>query len=220
MKKTYRKYLFGSLFVLILFALWTVLLKCVDVQPVGPNGSKVGFAKLNIIVHQFTGVNFTLYHITDWLGLVPLGFIIGFGVLGLCQWINRGHIGKVDPDILVLGGYYIVVLTLYILFEIFIINYRPVLIRGILEASYPSSTTLLVLCVMPASMIQLNLRINNILFRRIILVGIACFTVFMVIGRVISGVHWITDILGGIMLSCGMVLLYISVIFNLKTIAK
>jgi undecaprenyl-diphosphatase len=96
----------------------------------------------------------------------------------------------------------------YILFEYLVINYRPVLISGILEASYPSSTTLLVLTVMPTAMLQLKERIQNRAFRNCVLVLIAAFTAFMVIGRLLSGVHWLTDILGGILLSAGLVGLY------------
>lgn len=109
---------------------------------------------------------------------------------------------------LVLGGFYIIVMALYLLFEVFVINYRPVLIDGHLEASYPSSTTMLVLCVIPTAMMQLNSRILNQTFRKVILGFLVIFTAFMVIGRLISGVHWFTDIVGGILLSTGLVVLY------------
>lgn len=99
-------------------------------------------------------------------------------------------------------------MALYLLFEVFIINYRPVLIDGHLEASYPSSTTMLVLCVIPTAMMQLNSQILNKTFRKVILGFLVIFTAFMVIGRLISGVHWFTDIVGGILLSTGLVVLY------------
>ena len=131
-----------------------------------------------------------------------------FAILGLCQWIRRKRILQVDRSILVLGGFYILTLAAYLFFEEVVINYRPVLISGYLEASYPSSTTLLVLCVMPTSMLQLKDRIKNAILRRCILWGIGVFTLFMVIGRLLSGVHWLTDIIGGILLSSGLVALY------------
>ena len=207
MKQKHRK-LYLSLFLLGSFVLWTLLVRFVDVRAIGPEGSLVGFAALNGWFHSLTGVHMTLYTVTDWLGLVPLAFILGFGLLGLVQWIRRKQFFKVDRSILVLGLYYIVVMAAYILFEYLVINYRPVLISGILEASYPSSTTLLVLTVMPTAMLQLKERIQNRAFRNCVLVLIAAFTAFMVIGRLLSGVHWLTDILGGILLSAGLLGLY------------
>jgi len=190
------------------FALWTVLVSTVDVQSIGPRGSAVGFATLNGWVHTLFGVHMSLYTVTDWLGLVPVAFGFGFALLGLVQWIKRRSIAKVDVSILVLGGFYLVVLAAYLFFESTVINYRPVLINDYLEASYPSSTTLLTLCVMPTARLQLNARIRNATFRRIVASLIAAFSLFMVVGRLISGVHWITDIVGGILLSSGLVELY------------
>ncbi|MBQ6905883.1 MAG: phosphoesterase PA-phosphatase, partial [Clostridia bacterium] len=136
MKK--RKMLWMGTGLIAVFVLWTVLVSVVDVRAIGPNGSSVGFATLNGYVHDLTGVNMFLYTITDWLGLVPIGVAFGFAVLGLVQWVGRKSLFKVDRSILALGGFYIIVLAMYIFFEIVVINYRPVLIDGYLEASYPS----------------------------------------------------------------------------------
>ena len=201
-----------ALGLLAAFALWTIAIQWIDVQPIGPRGSAVGFATLNGFVHNLTGTHMTLYVITDWLGLVPVAFGFGFAVLGLAQWIKRKSILKVDGSILILGGFYIVTLAAYLFFESYVVNYRPVLIEGYLEASYPSSTTLLVLCVMPTTMIQLRDRIKHPLFRKCISIAITAFIAFMVIGRLISGVHWLTDIIGGILLSAGLVITYDSLI--------
>lgn len=196
------------------FVLWTVLVSFVDIRPIGPNGSRVGFATLNGLVHGLTGVNLVLYTVTDWLGLVPIAVAFSFAVLGLGQWIKRKSLLKVDRSLLVLGGFYIAVIAVYIFFEAVVINYRPVLIDGYLEASYPSSTTMLVMCVMPTAMLQLRPRIKNRVFRRCVLVAIAAFTAFMVIGRLMSGVHWLTDIIAGALLSTGLVIIYASLSMN------
>ena len=197
-----------ALGLLAAFALWTLAVKTVDVQSIGPGGSVVGFATVNGWFHSLTGVHMTLYTITDWLGLVPVAFGFGFAILGLVQWIRRRSICLVDRSILVLGIFYIVTLAVYLLFEEWVINYRPVLIQGFLEASYPSSTTLLVLCVMPTTQLQLRSRIQNPILRRITCAAVTVFIVFMVVGRLLSGVHWLTDILGGILLASGLVMLY------------
>ena len=197
---------------LLAFLLWTVAIQFVDVQAIGPQESSVGFATINQFVHNLTGVHMSLYTITDWLGLVPLMFVMGFGTLGLIQWIKRKHLLKVDYSILVLGGFYIIVMAVYVLFEMLVVNYRPVLIGGILEASYPSSTTMLVMCVMPTAIMQFNTRIKNNVLKRFVASSMIAFIVFMVIGRLVSGVHWLTDIIGGALLSAGLVLLYRAII--------
>ncbi len=211
MKKKSRRLFFVGASLLAAFVLWTVLVCFVDVQAIGPEGSSVGFATLNGYVHDLTGVNMSLYVITDWLGLVPIGVAFGFAVLGLVQWIKRKSLLKVDRSILVLGGFYTVVMAVYVLFETVVINYRPILIDGYLEASYPSSTTMLVMCVMPTAMMQLRARIKNKVFNGCVMVALAVFIVFMVIGRLVSGVHWITDIIGGALLSAAIVLMYYAI---------
>lgn len=208
MKKTSGK-LFGIAGMLLAaFVLWTVAVCRIDVQPIGPNGSTVGFAGLNGWVHDLTGVHMGLYVLTDWLGLVPMGFVLGFAVLGMVQWMRRRKLFRVDHDILLLGGFYLLVLILYLVFETVAVNARPVLIDGRLEASYPSSTTLLVLCVIPTAMMQLRARMQNARMRTIVLGILAVFTACMVVGRLIAGVHWFTDIIGGVLLSAGLVVLY------------
>ena len=208
MKQENKKNLYAALCLLAAFALWTAAVQLVDIQPIGPLNSAVGFATINTYFHNLTGVHMSLYTITDWLSVIPLCFVMGFGILGLTQWIRRKHFRKVDYSILVLGGFYIVVLAAFLFFEVYVVNYRPVLINGVLEASYPSSTTMLVMCIMPTAFMQLQERVRNTIRRRWILSGITVFTLFMVIGRLVSGVHWLTDIVGGALLSIGLVLLY------------
>jgi len=198
----------AALWLLGAFALWTAAVCLVDVRPIGPGGSAVGLAGLNGFVHGLTGVHMTLYTITDWLGLVPLGIGLCFGMLGLVQWIRRKGLRKVDGSLLVLGGFYILVMGAYLLFETVVVNYRPVWIEGVLEASYPSSTTLLVLCLMPTARMQLEARIKNPALRRWTAVLLRLFSLFMVLGRLLSGVHWFSDIVGGVLLSGGLVGLY------------
>ena len=208
MIKIRRKELLAGIVLLTAFALWTVLIRHIDVQNAGPNGTEIGFAAINVWFHRLTGVHMLIYTITDWLGLVPIIICMYFGVLGLVQMIHRRSLLKVDSDILLLGAYYVVVILGYLLFEMVPINYRPILIDGNLEASYPSSTTLLVLTVMPTLKYQADRRIANPVIREAITVFVIVFTAFMVIGRLISGVHWATDIAGSVFLSLGLFLIY------------
>lgn len=208
MKATGKKEITAGAVLLLGFILWTVLIRKVDVQPAGVNGTDIGFATVNVWFHRLTGVHLWLYTITDWLGLVPIVVCICFGVLGLKQLIQRKSLMKVDADILLLGAYYILVILGYLIFEMIPINYRPILIEGRLEASYPSSTTLLVLSVMPTLRFQIGRRARRPLIRHAADVFAAAFSAFVVIGRLIAGVHWATDIIGAVFLSAGLFSLY------------
>ena len=190
------------------FAAWTFLIQTVDVQPIGPNGSSVGFAALNGWFHQRTGVHWTLYTLTDWLGLVPICVCLIFAGAGFIQLVRRKSLFKVDLDILLLGVYYVLVIFCYLMFEMVPINYRPVRIDGFLEASYPSSTTLLVLSVMPTLCFQTRRRLTSNALRQAIRIFSVLFSVFMALGRLVSGVHWLTDIVGAVLLSSGIFLIY------------
>ena len=209
-KKNARNFIIAAVLVLLFF-LWTAVVITVDVKQVEPNGTTVGLSRFNSTFHSLTGVNMTLYNVTDLLSLIPLLFVAGFAILGLQQLIRRKCLLKVDYSILVLGCFYVIVITAFLLFEAFIVNYRPILIEGRLEASYPSSTTMLVMCVIPTSAMQLSERINNKRLRVCINSLLIIFLLFMVIGRLISGVHWISDIIGGVLLSSGLVMTYYSV---------
>ena len=208
MKEIRKKALLPGIVLLAAFALWTVLIRHIDVQKAGPNGTEIGFATINVWFHQLTGVHMLIYTITDWLGLVPIIICMCFGVLGLVQLIKRRSILRVDPDILLLGIYYVLVIACYLIFEMIPINYRPILINGNLEASYPSSTTLLVLSVMPTLKYQSDRRIANPMTRKSIALFVFAFSLFMVTGRLISGVHWATDIIGSVFLSSGLFMVY------------
>ena len=211
--KTYgKKGIVAGIALILMFIVWTILIQRVDVQPVGVNGTDIGFATVNTWFHQLTGVHMGIYTVTDWLGLVPIVICVCFGVLGLVQWIRRRSLTKVDPDIILLGAYYILVILAYLVFEMIPINYRPVLIEGAMEASYPSSTTLLVLSVTPTLIFQVGRRTQSPTVRKLTVACAVLFSAFMVIGRLISGVHWLTDIIGAVLLSAGLYILYRSIV--------
>lgn len=203
MKKK-RKDIFvcGGLFAVAI--IYTILVKYIDVQAIGPKDSLVGFATINKFIFNLTGVNMVWYSITDWLGFVPLIIAFIYAMIGLVQMIKRKNILKVDKEILGLGVFYIIVIGLYIFFETCIINYRPTLMDGILEASYPSSHTLLSVCICGSSLIiNKYLFKNRNFFKAENIISILSILV-IVIGRFISGVHWFTDIVGAILISIAL----------------
>jgi undecaprenyl-diphosphatase len=212
MKQNGKKELILGTMLVGAFVVWTALILLVDVKPFGQNGTNIGFATFNLWFHKLTGVHMRIYTITDWLGLVPVFVCMVFGVIGFVQLIKRRSLFKVDLDIIILGIYYIVVILGYLVFEMIPINYRPILIEGVMEASYPSSTTLLVLSVMPTLIFQVNRRMKNSVLKIGIFFFSMLFSVGMVVGRLIAGVHWFTDIVGGILLSAGLFYVYKSLV--------
>lgn len=208
MKDNRKRMLLTGIVLLATFVVWTVLIQHIDVQKAGPNGTEIGFATFNVWFHQMTGVHMLMYTITDWLGLVPIIVCMCSCALGLVQLVKRRSLLRVDSDILLLGGYYALVIMSYLLFEMVPVNYRPILIDGNLEASYPSSTTLLVLSVMPTLKYQSDQRMVNPMHKNAITIFVIVFSAFMVIGRMISGVHWATDIIGSVFLSFGLFMTY------------
>lgn len=196
---------------LVLSILYTVAIMFIDVRPIGPKGSVVGFAKVNQYFHTLLGTNILLYNITDWLSIPILFIILGFAMAGFVQLIKRKSLLRVDSSILILGGFYVLVFLVYLFFEFFVVNFRPVLIQGILEASYPSSTTMLMMCIIPTAIMQFQRLILVKRLRNLVNSFCGIYASFMIIGRVLSGVHWITDIVGGILFSTTLVMLYYSI---------
>lgn len=206
----------GLLFVL--FALFTVGVKMVDVQAIGPQKSSIGFATINQAAASFFGVHEIWYTITDYLGYLALAVAFCFALCGLIQLIKRKSLWKVDSSILSLAGLYILVVAFYVFFEIVIVNFRPVLMEGVLEASYPSSHTMLVVAIMASAPIALK----RLIRQHKAAVGIAqliaaIVIVVTVVGRLLSGVHWLTDIIGGVLLAAAIVMLYVSILSWLES---
>lgn len=206
-KKTKYSFIIGAI-LLVFFLIWTVLISLLDVQAIGPENSEVGFATINGAFHKLAGVNMWMYDLSDLLSLIPLGIIGAFGLLGLVQWIKRKSFFKVDFNILMLGAFYVIVMAFFVFFEIVELNYRPILIEGVLEASYPSSTTMLMMCVMPTAAMECKRLIQNKALSNAAVLACDLFMAAMVVLRLFSGVHWLTDIIGAGFLSSGLVYLY------------
>lgn len=208
-KKNVKKYFISGAIGFLLFAILTALVKTVDVKAVGPLGSKIGLSGINTYFRDLVGVNMNLYDMTELLGYLAIAVAAGFALLGAWQLIKGKSIKAVDTDILVLGGLLVALAGAYVFFEIVIVNYRPIIMDGKLEASFPSSHTMLSVAIFGAAVHQLFMRIEN-KATRITLTVIAVFLMTAtVIGRILSGVHWLTDILAGVILSASLLMFYI-----------
>lgn len=195
-----KKNILICVLLVLLSIIYTLLVKYVDTSTIGPNGSVVGFSSLNSFVFNLTGNNMTLYKITEILGIIPILIALMYAVIGLIQVIDRKSL-KVDKELIALGILYIIVILIYVFFEKCIINYRPVLIDGILEASYPSSHTLLSICICGSALLINKYLFNNKKIYKYINIISIISMVLIVIGRLLSGVHWASDIIGSIIIS-------------------
>lgn len=194
----------------VLFVAFTLIVKFADVEPIGPEGTSVGLAALNKAVSDALGFNRTLYDVTDWLGVVALAAAVAFAVIGVVQLIRRKSLKKVDFEILALGALYIVVAAFYVFFELAIVNYRPIILGAALEASYPSSHTVLAVCVLGSAIVVVHRKLNSRPWRIAAEAALAALAVVIVVGRLLSGAHWLTDIIGGLLLSAALVSGYIA----------
>ncbi len=214
-RKSNKYYRVGRIF-LAIWIVFTVLIKVVDVQPIGPEGSKVGFAKLNGAFFEMTGFNETLYNLTETVGILTFAVIAFFASIGAYQLFARRSLFKVDKRIMALGFFYISVGIFYLLFRVVVINYRPVMLDGGLEASYPSSHTMMAISVFLSAIIMIHEMVPKERLKHILIA--ACIVVLFVLagGRALCGIHWITDIVAGTLLSLGLLFIFKGVIERQK----
>lgn len=214
MDKKKKNYIITGILILIAI-IFTILVTVVDVQSIGPKGSEVGFATINKFVLELFGRNDIFYNITEWLGIIPIIMVMIYAFIGCMQLVKRKNLFKVDKEIIALGVFYVVVAGLYVFFEKVIINYRPVLIEGILEASYPSSHTLMSICFC-GSALMLNKKYFKEKHCKILNIFLIVTMILIVIGRLISGVHWFTDIVGGCLISAAVLMILNCFINNIE----
>ncbi|WP_167959175.1 phosphatase PAP2 family protein [Anaerosporobacter faecicola] len=208
MKQKMQKLYVTTGVMLILFLIFVIGVEHVDVASIGPEGSSVGFATINKAVQESLGVNMSWYQITNGIGFGAILVAAGFAMTGFIQLVKRKRIGKVDKNLFCLAGFYVLVVGMYILFEKVIINYRPILMEGELEASFPSSHTMLVICIFVTAIDQWKLYIHRRAYRLGVDLVASILIILTIVGRILSGVHWFTDILGGILLSSVLILFY------------
>lgn len=199
--KNNKKEIVISVMLFLLFIVFTILVKTIDVKSIGPNSTSVGFSTLNGFMLNKIGVNMIFYRITQALGLIPILIAVLYGIKGIIQLVKRKSLSKVDSEIIILGIFYAITIMIYLFFEKFIINYRPILMDGKLEASYPSSHTMISIFISLSAIIVNRHLIKNSDINKKINTFILIIMLIIVIGRTISGVHWFSDIIGGLLAS-------------------
>ena len=201
MKRVPKESLRTALLMTLAAVLATILVAVVDVQPVGVEGTKLGFATINTDFFARHGQNETFYKLSKYAGYICFATAAGFAVFFLIQLIQRKSLSKVDRNLSVLIMLYILTASLYLLFDkVLIINYRPVIRDKGLESSFPSTHVMIAWVVMVSAVDQWNIYIKN---ENLKIAAIACSLLVMlvvIVARMFSGVHWLTDILGGILI--------------------
>lgn len=193
-----------GIFLKVIAIVFAILVCTYDVQKIGVNGTKVGFASINDWFRNIIGSNMTIYKVTEYLGYIALAVVLVYALIGLYQLIKRKSLFKIDKEFYLLAMFYVTVLILYVLFDKFIINYRPVLIDGVLEPSFPSSHTMLALCVCGSGIIMNNKLFSKVKNIKLVNICLMILMIAILVGRTISGVHWLTDIIGGVLISAAL----------------
>ncbi len=210
MKKSNCKHFAIMCCLFVAFVIYTILVKVIDVKAIGPENTSVGFSAMNAAFKKLVGFNENFYKISEIAGYAIFIFVAAFGILGIYQLIKRKSLFKVDGDILSLGIFYASMLAFYVLFEHVIINYRPVILDEGLEASFPSSHTMLALCVGITAMMEVRVYVKNRLCMNCLRVLACVLTAVVFFGRTFSGAHWISDIIGGVLLSIALIYEFIT----------
>lgn len=211
---------FGSTIVLaIITLLFTIAVKTIDLGPIGPQGSVVGFSAVNSAVFGFFGSNLIWDEITNVIMLAVFSCGVVFAIMGLIQLIQRKKILKVDWEILMLGVTYTLLGLVYVVFEKVAINNRPILVEGELAASFPSSHMMMVATVGITVMLILPKYVENKIWYTALRLVLALAVIAMITGRLLSGMHWMTDIVAGVLYSVTLVSLYVN-LCKLKKGAK
>ena len=205
-----KKSLIQFVAVTLIAVVFTVLVKIVDVGFVSSTGSLVGFSSVNIPFSQKFGFNPIFYKVSEVLGYLIFLVIAVFAFIGCYQLIKRKSLMKVDKDLYALGITYVFTFALYIFFDkVLVINLRPIIMAGesIAEPSFPSSHTLLAVSVLGTAISECG-KIRKKSFRVSLVIVLAILMGATVLSRLFSGVHWVTDIVAGILWGEVMMTLY------------
>ncbi len=208
MNKRSLIYIIIACVLLLTFCALTVTLTCVDVRPAGESQAEVGFSTVNEWVWNAIGQSKVALTVSELCGLVLIAATGAFGVTGLVQIIRRKGILRADKELYFMAVADVLLASAYLFFEVVVINYRPVLEDGALAASYPSSHTMLAVAVAGMGMVYLQSCAKKGALTYTLYGLLNVLSVVTVACRVLGGVHWLTDIVGGVLLGSAMTFAY------------
>ncbi len=193
-----------ALYVFAVFCAFTAVVAAVDVQAIGPDNSFIGLAHINGYVRDLLLFNNIFYAMSEILGYVAIAVMVCFAVFGAIQFLKRKRLLSVDYEILCMGILYLCLIALYVFFDkVIIVNFSPCLFSGELKASYPSSHTMEAIVVFGSAAVFASGKKNS--FVKISALLLAGLTVVF---RMLSGVHWFSDIIGGLLLGASLLFMF------------
>ena len=219
MNKKKTAFITAAVFAL-LFILTALLVKTVDVSAIGPDGTSIGLSSVNGPVRDFFGTSELWYKLTEWLGYAAILIAVTFFVMGVYQLISRKSIFKVDPEIICLGIIYVLTIAFYLFFEVFPVNFRPALMPGetVAEASFPSSHTVLACVILGTAIILVGKYFRGNTLKTVLTTAMCALIGLIVSGRFISGAHWLTDIIAGMLLSAALIALFAGLLEIIRSV--
>lgn len=201
-----------TVILLVGFLIYTMCVMHVDAKPMGLDGTKIGFASLNVPIHQFLGFNKVFYYLSKGIGVITFVVAGFFAALTVIEMVIRKGIFKADQSLYALCVIYVLVIIAYVLFDKIAINFRPIDMGEGLEPSYPSTHTMLAVVVFVTGAIQLKYRLDESVIKKTVIIVLYALNGLMILFRMLSGVHWFTDILGGVIIGVVFISLYINML--------
>ncbi len=205
--------LLTTIILAVVTGIYTVLVCTVNKAPVGPEGTSVGFSSMNKAFADAIGFSSLWDKITDVMMIAAILAAVSFVVLGVMQLVKKKSVLKVDKAILALAAVYIVVVVLYVFFDKVPINYRPIIMpdETAPEASFPSTHTLVICTILSTAIVAWDRVFSDKkMICNILKIAAIAVMVIGVAGRIIAGVHWITDIIAGLLFSATLTAAYVT----------
>ncbi len=198
------------LVMLVVTILFSVLTFVVDRKPIGYDGTSVGFSSINGLFAGSFGYNPVMDTLSDIAMYLSFLVVAAFAFFGVMQLIRGKSLSRVDKVIIGLGILYVIVAVLYVAFDKIPINYRPILQPGEteLETSFPSTHTLVICTVLGSGIVAAKRLFKNEMTVRVLKIAFIAIMAIGVCARLFAGVHWLTDIVAGLLFSVTLVSLY------------
>ena len=143
---------------------------------------------------------------TDIILIASIASLAVFAIFGLCQWIKRKSIKKVDKELIFMLIPLILMAIVYFVFDKFLIwNTRP---DGSGEPSFPSTHVMVVATIFLLIALVLPRYIKSKAACALLDLMMLIFIVLTCVGRVLANKHWTSDVIGALVFSLVFALIY------------